>query len=224
MLLEADTEHTRTCCTHMFLHIARAHSARLHAPEHTRIAQVCEKGLLHAHVVDLHLAFSILMFHSPSLLFPDGHFETTFPTLTSTTFLPSFPVLKAQDKRTPARAPRSLAIWPSPVLSTGNEPKQPDKTTSVDGDTTPFKDPDHDSISDFSKTTRESTGLFGVSTVFEASASHVSCGDFALQRESKASMPRKPLQDRERERERGKRRFCDQCCRVDVKEKSTEQY
>ena len=30
------------------------------------------------------------MFHPPSLLFPDGHFETTFPTLTSTTVLPSF--------------------------------------------------------------------------------------------------------------------------------------
>ena len=26
------------------------------------------------------------------------------------------------------------------------------------------------------------------------------------------------------DRERGKRRFCDQCCRVDVSEKSTEQY
>ena len=33
----------------------------------------------------------------------------------------------------------------------------------------------------------------------------------------------KPLLDREREREKGKRRFCDQCCRIDVKEKSTEQ-
>ena len=30
--------------------------------------------------------------------------------------------------------------------------------------------------------------------------------------------------EREGERERGKRRFCDQCCKVDVKDKSTEQY
>ena len=90
MLLVADKEHTLTCCTHIFLHIAGAHSAHPHACEHTRMAQVCEKGLLHVHVVELHLAFSILMFQPPSLLFPDGHFETTFPTLTSTTFLPSF--------------------------------------------------------------------------------------------------------------------------------------
>ena len=49
--------------------------------------------------------------------------------------------------------------------STGDEPKQPDKTTSVDGDTTPINDPDQDSISDFLKTTRENTGLFGVPSV-----------------------------------------------------------
>ena len=30
------------------------------------------------HVISLHLTLSILMFHPPSLLFPHGHFETTF--------------------------------------------------------------------------------------------------------------------------------------------------
>ena len=50
----------------------------------TRMAQ----GGCSAHVTSLHLTFSILMFHLPSLLFPDGHFETTFPTLT---FAPSLP-------------------------------------------------------------------------------------------------------------------------------------
>ena len=49
---------------------------------HACVKQVSEKGLLHAHVAHLRLAFSILIFHPPSLLFPDGHFETTFPTLT----------------------------------------------------------------------------------------------------------------------------------------------
>ena len=40
----------------------------------TRMAQcVCS-----AHVISLHLTLSILMFHPPSLLFPHGHFETTF--------------------------------------------------------------------------------------------------------------------------------------------------
>ena len=92
--------HTLTCCTHIFLHIARAQSHDAHfclctlrtsscVWTHTHGSSVW-KGLLHAHVAHLHLAFSILMCHPPSLLFPDGHFETTFPTLTSTTSLPSF--------------------------------------------------------------------------------------------------------------------------------------
>ena len=51
----------------------------------TRMAQ----GVCSAHVTSLHLTLSILMFHSPSLLFPDGHFETTFPTLTSAPSLPN---------------------------------------------------------------------------------------------------------------------------------------
>ena len=55
-------------------------------------------------------------------------------------------------------------------------------TTFGDGDTTPINDPNRDVISDFSKTTRENTGLFGVPTVFETSVSHVSHGSFALQR------------------------------------------
>ena len=80
-------------------------------------------------------------------------------------------------------------------------PKQLDKVTSVDGDTTPINDPDHDSISDFPKNTHENTGLFGVPTVFEASVSQVPHGGFALQRECKESMPRKTVA-RQRERER----------------------
>ena len=51
----------------------------------TRLAQ----GVCSAHVISLHLTLSILMFHPPSLLFPDGHFETTFPTLTSAPSLPT---------------------------------------------------------------------------------------------------------------------------------------
>ena len=66
-----------------------------------------------------------------------------------------------------------------PTHSTGYEPMEFDKVTSVDGD----NDPNHDSISEFSETTRESTGLFGVPIVFEASVSQVSHGGFALQRE-----------------------------------------
>ena len=50
----------------------------------TRMAQ----GVSSAHVISLHLTLSILMCHPPSVLFPDGHFETTFPTLTSAPSLP----------------------------------------------------------------------------------------------------------------------------------------
>ena len=55
----------------------------------------------------------------PSSLFPHGHFETTpdydFTDDPVHTFLPHIPVLKAQDTRNSARAPRSLATWPNPV-------------------------------------------------------------------------------------------------------------
>ena len=51
------------------------------------------------------------------------------------------------------------------VVFTGYEPKEFDKNTSVECDTTPINGPNH-SISDFLKT-RESTGLFGVPTVCE---------------------------------------------------------
>ena len=53
---------------------------------------------------------------------------------------------------------------------------------------------------------------FGVSSKFETSVSHVSDG------ESEDSIHREAVA-----RQR-KRRFCDQCYRVDVKEQSTEQY
>ena len=75
----------------------------------TRMAQ----GVCSAHVVSLHLTFSILMFHLPSLLFPDGHFETTFLPSTSSTSLPNFtrPESAVQAR---CRTPWSLATWPIP--------------------------------------------------------------------------------------------------------------
>ena len=76
------------------------------------------------------------------------------------------------------------------ALNTGYDPKEFDKITSADGDTTPINDPNYDNISNISKITRETTGLLGVSTMFESSVSHVSHDDFALQIESKESMHR----------------------------------
>ena len=68
-----------------------------------------------------------------------------------------------------------------------------DKITSAEGDTTPINDPNFDNFSDFSRITRENTGLFGVPTMLEASVSHVSHDNFALQRESQESMPRETV-------------------------------
>ena len=64
------------------------------------------------HVAHLRLAFSTLMFHPPSLLFPHGHFDTTFPSAPSSSCSTRPP--KARVKRTSARAPWSLATWPIP--------------------------------------------------------------------------------------------------------------
>ena len=108
------------------------------------------------------------------------------------------PDLKALVKRTSAWAARSLDTWPDSTHSTGYGPKELDKVTSVDGDTTPINDPNRDNISEFSKTTRESIGLFGVLAVFDASVSQVSPGGFALHK-TKKHMHREPLHDRERD-------------------------
>ena len=50
----------------------------------TRVAQ----RFCSAHVTSLHLTLSILMFHPPSLLFPQCHFETTFPSAPSSSNCP----------------------------------------------------------------------------------------------------------------------------------------
>ena len=59
-----------------------------------------------------------------------------------------------------------MATWlAEPTHFTRCDPKEFDNITSVDGDATPINDPDHDSVSDFSKTTRENTGLLGPDSV-----------------------------------------------------------
>ena len=116
------------------------------------------------------------MFHpSLLLLFLDGHFET-FPTSTTSpdvsvhAILPNFPDLEAQLKCTP-HEDEEFGYLADSTHSTGYEPKKIDKNNSVDDDTTLINDPDQN-ISDFSKTTNESTALFSVLTMFESSVSH----------------------------------------------------
>ena len=73
---------------------------------------------------------------------------------------------------------------------TGYEHKPSDKIITADNDATPINDPDHDSIFDFSKTTHDNTGWFGVPTVCETSVTQISRGDPALQKERKESLTR----------------------------------
>ena len=162
---------TRTPCrTHVFLRHFPCVGVQT---SRTRMAQ----GVCSAHVTSLHLTLSIILFHPPSLLFLDGHFETTFPTLTSALSFPNCSDPISRVNCTSARAARSLATWPIP------------RTPQV---MSPNNDPNFDYISDLLKVTRENTGLFGVSTMLEA---YVSPG------ESKDSMHRETVA-REREREK----------------------
>ena len=166
--------------------------------EQTSRARMAQ-GVCSAHVISLHLALSILMFHPPSLLFPHSHFDTTVPSAPSSS---SFTLPKSAGQthfRTSAGEFGQLA---DPTRSTSYEPKEFDKITSVDGDTTPINDPNHDSMSNFSKITRENTEQFGVPSMFETSVSHVSHGEFALQREIQESVPRETVA---RQRERAER-------------------
>ena len=139
----------------------------------TRMAQ----SVRSAHVISLHLALSILLFHPPFfLLFPHGHFDTTFPSAQSSS---SF------------TRPRSAG--------------QAHLRTCA-GEFSYLATPTH----------------LTVYTVFETSVSHVSHGNFALQRGSQESMPRETVA---RPWERGEREASViSCYSVDVKEKSTEQH
>ena len=111
-------------------------------------------------------------FMAPSLLFPNDHFETTLPTLTSAPSLPNCSRSESAGLAHFRTSGGESGYLADPTHSTGYEPKEFDKITSAVGDTTPINDPNYDDISDFSKITRENTGLFGVSTIEEASVSH----------------------------------------------------
>ena len=120
-----------------------------------------------AHVISLHLTLSILMFHPPSLLFPHGHFETTFPPAQS---LPDFTRPKSAGQAHFRTSAEEFGYLADSTHSTGYEPTEFDKTSRP---RSLINDPDH-RISDFSKITRENTEQFGVSAVFESSVLHVS--------------------------------------------------
>ena len=128
--------------------------------------------------------FSILMSHPcPSLLFPYGE-----------------PCWSAADVFSSCNGDEEFGYLAKSARLTGYEPKQLDKMVTADDDSTPINDPDHDSISDFSKTTHWNTGWFCFPTVCETSVSQVSRGDIALQHESKESLTRE-TEGKQRQRE-----------------------
>ena len=115
-----------TCCTHIF----SAHSActvtfaHLHACTFTH-------GSSHVKKVFVACVSSLSISPSPLSCCTDPCCSLTvtsrpIPTLTPTTLLPNFPVLKAQDMRNSARAPSSLATWPSPVSALNVSPREVD--------------------------------------------------------------------------------------------------
>ena len=117
---------------------------------------------------------------SPSHLLPSHVSSTVFavPTRSSRHLVPvctflaeRFPIRKCGSSALPhERREFDYMADPTPQVMSP-------KITSADGDTTPINDPNYDNISDFSKITRENTGLFGVSAMLEASVSHVSHGE-----------------------------------------------
>ena len=73
--------------THLLSHVHFLGTACTFPCVHTRVGQGCEKALLHAHVVSLHLAFSLLMFHPSSPLSSDNFYDTAYQYLTFTDLL-----------------------------------------------------------------------------------------------------------------------------------------
>ena len=133
-------------------HLSDAFSLRGVQTSRTRMAQ----GVRSAHVVSADLTFSLLMFHPPSLLFPHGHFDTLFPSALS---LPNCSRSEGAGQAHFRTSGEEFGYLADPTHSTGCEPNEFDNITSADGDTTLVVDPNYDNISDFSRNTRENTGL-----------------------------------------------------------------
>ena len=156
-------------------------------------------------------------FIPPSLLFPHSHFETTFPSAPSWTV----PDAKARVKRTYARAQRSLASWPIPRTPQVMSPRSSTRSVLQ----TETRRPSTIRTTMASLTSRKPHARAPDCPVFlqcliEASVSQVSHGVFALQRESKESMPLETVARQAEEREGSVISVGESMSR----KKSTEQY
>ena len=115
----------RGVCTHSVshAHFSDTFSLRVAQTSRTRMAQ----GVCSVHVISLHLTFSLLMFHPPSLLFPHGHFDS-FPSAPSLANCSRFESAGLPHFRTSGDEFGYLA---DPTHSTGYEPKEFDKISST---------------------------------------------------------------------------------------------
>ena len=129
------------------------------------------------------------MFHSPSLLFPDGHFETTFPTLTSTTFLPNFTCPESAGRAQRRTSTEEFGYLAKSGLNTGYEPTWSSTKSLLTIQT---------SIASLTSRKHERTLDCSVFLHCEIYVLQVSCGDFDL---SNKRMPRETVK-RQREGEK----------------------
>ena len=139
-----------------------------------------------AHVVNLHISLVSPMLRpsppTPSLLSPHGQRDWSAVS-------DIFSNLPGPKIAGPALADKGEYVSGHLVKSahlTGYEPNSSDSMINADNNATPINDPDNDSISEFSKTTNDNTGWFGVPTVCESSGPQISRGDLALQKAKRA--------------------------------------
>ena len=139
-----------------------------------------------AHVINLHISLVSPMLRpsppTPSLLFPHGQRDWS----AASDIISDQPGPKIPG---PALADKGEYVSGRLVKSahlTGYEPNGSDSMINADNNATPINDPDNDGISEFSKTTHDNTGWFGVPTVFESSVPQISRGDLALQKAKRA--------------------------------------
>ena len=122
---------TQTCCR---THIVLWYSSHISMRAHTHGSRSHEKGVCSVYVVSLHLVLSSLMFQSPSLLFPDGHFDDVFQTFTSA---PSLPGLSRPKSAGPAHfrtGEKNLATWPITPTTQRQTETARDSQTETDRD------------------------------------------------------------------------------------------
>ena len=132
-----------------------------------------------------------MSFFPPCLLFPDGHFETTFLTATATSSTspatsPPFELDKPQKREVRALRPEQPGVWP-PARHHAHHRYEPrlklnlkKKSISEDSDATPIDDQNLDNFSEFSRVTR----------CADSSVSHVSFDGVFCLKPTRSGKPR----------------------------------